>query len=87
MVFRCLLKRNSDKATIIAKKTATTAINVFKGTEIELLVGLVVFGIEVGAAVGFNDDVGLGELALRGMLAGMLIVCVLLQALVSPEKK
>ena len=60
MVFRCLLKSNNDRATRIAKKTATAAINVFKGIEIGLPVELVVVGVEVGAVVGFDDEVGFG---------------------------
>lgn len=91
-VFRFLLKSNSDRATIIAKKTATTAINALKGTENELLDELDVDGVDVGIVVGFDDEDGVGVkvedggvwVGLRGMFAGMFTVWVMLQSLVSP---
>ena len=46
---------------MIAKKTATTAINVLKGTEIGLPGELVIVGIKVKGVVGFDDGDGLGE--------------------------
>ncbi len=87
MVFRCLLKSNSNRAPIIVKKTATTANNVFKGTEDELL-----DGVDVGIAVGFDDEDGVGVkveedgvwVELRGMFAGTCTVWVALQSLVTP---
>ncbi len=63
---------------MITKKTATTTINVLKGTEIRLPVESV--AEEEGAVVGFDDDVGFGEADVE--VSGMVIVCVLLQPLV-----
>jgi len=80
MAFRCFLKSSSEKATIIAKKTATTAINVLNGTVIELSVNSV--ADEVGDVVGFDDDVGFGEVDVEIEPSDMVIVCVLLQSLV-----
>ena len=78
-IFRCLLKSNSDRTTIIAKNTPTNANNAFKGKFIEFPVNSV--ANEVGAVVGFDDEVGLGEVEVEIELSGMVIVCVLLHSL------
>ena len=75
MVFRCLLKSNNDRATIIAKKTTTTIINVLNDTVIELPVESVTDEVGVGDRV----NVGFGEG--EEEVSPKVIVCVLLQPL------
>ena len=67
---------------MIAKKTATTTINVLKGTSIGLPGELVVVGAKVNAAVGFDDGDGLGEKVETGFPS--VTVWVLLHPLSSP---
>ena len=66
---------------MIAKKTATTAINVLKGTEIGLPGELVIVGSKVNAVVGFDED-GLGEKVETGFPS--VTVWMLLHPLSSP---
>ena len=59
-------KSNSAKATIMAEKTAITAINVLKGTTIGLPGELVIVGVKVKGVVGFDDGDGLGAMVATG---------------------
>ena len=66
---------------MIADKNAITIRAISKRDELEALLTDVKVG--VGVNVGVEDD-GAG-VGLKGMLAGTLIVCALLQALVTPS--
>ena len=67
---------------MIAKKTATNAINVLKGIEIGLPGELVIVGVKVKGVVGFDDGDGLGEKVETGFPS--VTVWVLLHPLSSP---
>jgi hypothetical protein len=78
MVFRCLLKRNIERATTVNANTAMIMTKTFKGKVIES------FETEFEVGVGVKRGVEEGEGG-KGVFGGKVTVCVLLHPLVSPK--